>query len=208
MSRDGDPRRRLTTAALDVVREVGIAGVSARSVARAGGFSQSLIYHHYDSIEALLVDACAHGSEERVTQWRDALGRVDSLAGLVDLAERLHADEDAAGNVAVLAQFLAGSQTHPPLRDATRDALDVWTREIGPVISRLLGDGPVADVVDPTALTDLVADAFVGIELAGATRDDAALRSRFATLRRLVGLVESLASLGPVATSMVRRRLT
>lgn len=207
MPRATDARRRLTAATLEVVRRDGIAGVSARSVARAGGFSQALIFYHFDSVEDLLVAACEHGSEERVAHWRDRLDRVRSLGELVDLAERLHADEQDAGNVTVLAQFLAGAQTHPALRQATRAALDVWVREVRPVVRRLVGDTVVEGIVDPDDLAELVADAFIGIELAGSTRDADDLRRTFATLRRLVTVVESLAGLGGVAGRVVERRL-
>lgn len=202
-----DPRERLTAATLDVVREAGIAGVSARAVARAGGFSQALIFYHYDSVEDLLVAACHTGARERVDHWAERLRTVRTLSELVDLAEALHADELDHGNVTILAQFIAGAQTHPSLAAATADALQAWIEQIQPMVARLLQDSVLAEFIDPDDVASLVADAFLGIELAATTRDDAALHRRFATLRQLAGVFEALDGLGGITSGMIARRL-
>ena len=51
-----ETRQHIMAAALDTLREEGIAGTSARSIARNGDFSQAAIFYHFGSVEQLLVD--------------------------------------------------------------------------------------------------------------------------------------------------------
>ena len=48
-------RARILDAALQALRDEGIAGISARNIARHGGFNQALIFYHFRSVEGLLV---------------------------------------------------------------------------------------------------------------------------------------------------------
>lgn len=200
-------KRRLIDATIAVVGREGIAAVSARTIAAEAGVSQGLVFYHFESVENLLVQAATIGGEQHASEWATRLAGVDSLHGLVDLAEELHDTESGQGNVVVLAQFLAGAQTHPALAAATGAALDRWVALVEPVVTQLLDDTPLADTLDLKALSGVVADAFVGIELAAATRDAAQVAERFALLRDLASVVEVVLDLGPVATKAVRRKL-
>lgn len=205
--RSPDPRQRLTSAALQVVRETGIASVSARAIARAGGFSQALIYYHFDSVDDLLAAACRAGAAQRAELWAERLATVGTFSELVDLAEQLHAEEAGEGNVAVLAQFIAGAHTHPGLAQVTGEALESWLKEVRPVMRRLLEDSVVEQLLQLDDLTDLVVDAFLGIELASSTRPDSAMTGRFGALRELASIVEAVNDLGKVQASLLSRRL-
>src|SRR6266496_4787354 len=105
-----DTRERLIEGALDAMRTHGIAGVSARSIAAAAGVNQALVFYHFGSVDELLAAAVRHGAQQRVATYRERLGAVTSLRDLLDLGRSLHADERAAGNLAVLAQMLAGAE--------------------------------------------------------------------------------------------------
>lgn len=199
-----DPRQRLIDATLELVRRDGVAAASARSIAREGGFSQALVFYHFESVEDLLAAASDAGSREMIARWSARLDAVESMAALVDLAEDLHRDEEEAGNVTVLAQFLAASHQHPRVAAATGAALDRWAVVLEPTLERLLGDSPVADLLDAGDLARLVSDAFVGIELVGSTRGPDALQHRLDGLRHLALLVDRLDELGPAASRAIR----
>lgn len=200
-------RQRLVDATISIVGRQGIAAVSARTIAAEAGVSQGLVFYHFDSVENLLAESAAIGGEQHVAQWVEPLAAVTSLHGLVDLAQTLHETATRDGNVTVLAQFLAGSQSHPALAEATGAALARWADVIEPVVTRILGESPLAGSLDGRALSGLVADAFIGIELAAATRDEAQVQERFALLHDLASLVEVMFDLGPVAASALRRKL-
>ena len=78
-----DTRSRIVEAALATLRDEGITGVSARAVARHGGFNQALIFYHFGSVEGLLVAVARSESERRSALYAEALRSVTSLTQLV-----------------------------------------------------------------------------------------------------------------------------
>lgn len=158
-------REKLLAGALRALAEHGIAGVSARTVAAAAGVNQALVFYHFGSVDELLATACRYGAEHRVAHYRDRLAQVRTLSELLALAWELHAEESAAGHVAVLAQLLAGAQTQPRLVPDTATGLGLWVEEIEHVLHRVLSGSPLAEFVDLTGLARAVAAGFVGLEL-------------------------------------------
>jgi AcrR family transcriptional regulator len=199
-------REKLLAGALRALAEHGIAGVSARTVAAAAGVNQALVFYHFGSVDELLATACRHGAEQRVAHYRDRLAQVRTLSELLALAWELHAEESAAGHVAVLAQLLAGAQTQPRLVPATATGLGLWVEEIEQVLNRVLAGSPLAEFVDLAGLARAVAAGFVGLELYEGVDRDGAERA-LAALGQLAGLVTALDELGPVAQRAVRARL-
>ncbi|MCY0951510.1 hypothetical protein OTB16_18925 [Streptomyces sp. H27-S2] len=63
-------------------------------------------------------------------------------AELLAFARAMHAEERAAGQVAVLGQPLAAGQTAPALAAATSAGLALWIEELEAVLPRLLGATP------------------------------------------------------------------
>ncbi|MFC3500568.1 TetR/AcrR family transcriptional regulator [Micromonospora krabiensis] len=199
-------REKLIDGALVAIRTHGIAGTSARSIAAAAGVNQALVFYHFGSVDDLLAEACGAATTARVAVYRQRLARVGSLRELLDLGRVLHDQERAEGNVAVLAQLLAGAQTDQRLAEATAGALRLWTAEIEEVLRRLLRDSPVAPVADPAGLARAISAAFVGLELFEGV-DPAGAGDAFAALERLAVLVEVVDDLGPIARRALRARL-
>jgi AcrR family transcriptional regulator len=177
----GDTRAKLLEGALEALRTQGIAGASARSIAATAGVNQALVFYHFGSVDELLAAAVRHGAQQRVAVYRERLASVRSLRELLDVGRSLHADEREAGNLAVLAQMLAGAQTDARLVSATAAGLGLWVAEIEMVLSRILGGGPLAEFIDLGGLARVVAATFVGlglyegVDIAGANRAVAAL---------------------------------
>ncbi|MBX7265945.1 TetR/AcrR family transcriptional regulator [Micromonospora sp. Llam7] len=199
-------RDKLIEGALAAIREHGIAGVSARTIAAAAGVNQALVFYHFGSVDDLLTAACRSATAARVGVYRARFAEVTSLRELLDLGRALHERERAEGNVAVLAQLLAGAQSDPRLAEPTAAALGLWTVEIEAVLHRLLDGSPVAAVADPGGLARAISAAFVGLELFDGV-DPAGARSAFDALERLAVLVEVVDDLGPLARRAVRARL-
>ncbi|GHF54354.1 TetR family transcriptional regulator [Streptomyces mashuensis] len=206
MSPSADTRTKLLEGALRTVAEQGIAKVSARSIAATAGVNQALVFYHFGSVDDLLSAAFRHGAEQRVARYRERLDRVRTLSELLEVGRRLHVAERAEGNVAVLAQLLAGAQTQPRLAPATAAGLALWVEEIERVLVRVLAGTPLAGLVDASGLARAVASAFVGLELYEGVDADGALRALDA-LDQLSGLVSVLEELGPVGRRAVRARL-
>lgn len=201
-----DTRRKLLDGALDAVRTRGIAGVSARSVAAAAGVNQALVFYHYGTLDELLGAACLSATRDRVARYRTRFAEVSSLRGLLDLGRALHEEERAAGNVAVLAQLLAGAQADPALAGPVGQALDLWVVLIEATLRRLVAGSPLEDLVDVEELAPAVSAAFVGLELYEGV-DPRRAGHAFDALERLAVLVEVVEDLGPVARRALRARV-
>lgn len=171
-------REKLLEGALRTVAEQGVAKTSARTIAATAGVGQGLIFYHFGSVDELLAAACRFGAEQRVARYRERLAALNSLAELLEFARSMHAEERAAGNVALLGQLLAAGQSSPVLAAATADGLGLWIRELEDVLTRLLAATPLAGYADPAGLARATAASFIGIELyEGWTRRAPAARS-------------------------------
>jgi len=202
----GSTRERLLGATLRTVAEHGIAKVSARTVAAAAGVNQALVFYHFGSVEEMLAAACEQGARERVGRQREALEGVGSLTDLVHVARSVHAQERAAGNVALLGQLLAGAQSHPALAAPTAAGLELWVAEVERVLARLLEKTPLHGVVDVPGLARAVSASFVGLELYEAV-DEKGAEAAMSSLEQLANLLSAVEELGPITDRAVRRRL-
>ncbi|KJY33098.1 MULTISPECIES: TetR/AcrR family transcriptional regulator [unclassified Streptomyces] len=201
-----DTRERLMEAAISALKRQGISGVSARTIAGEIGANQALVFYHFKTVEGLLAAAVLRETGLRLDRYRPALDAADSLRELLSLGQRLHQEERAAGNVALLGQFLAGSTGQPRLAEATAAALQLWTDELQRVLERLYTGHPLGEFLDLPGLARAVAAAFVGLELYDGV-DPQGAAGAFAALDRLGALVEVVDGLGPVVSRAVRAKV-
>jgi AcrR family transcriptional regulator len=199
-------RRKLIDSAIEVLRTRGLAGVSARTIATEAGLDQALVFDHFGTVDALVEAACRESTADRVRLYHERFLAVTSLRGLLSLARQLNIAERDAGNVAVLAQMLAGAQHDQGLAAAARDSLGLWVAEIETVLRRVLADSPISELASPADLAPAVAAAFIGIELYEGVDPEATARALTA-LETLSVLAEVLDDLGPVARYALRSHL-
>jgi AcrR family transcriptional regulator len=202
-----DTKQKLLDGALAAVRQHGVAGVSARTIAAAAGVNQALVFYHFGSVDDLLAAACDAATRARVAVYAEQLERVRSLRELLDVGRRLHEEERRLGNVAVLAQLLAGAQNDERLVAPTARALGMWTEPIEATLTRLLATSPVAEVADIPGLARTVAAAFIGLELYEGV-DPAGATQALSALEQLAVLVEVVDELGPVARRALKAKVT
>lgn len=202
----GDTRQRLLAGTIATLRDKGIAGVSARSIATAAGVNQALVFYHFGSVEELVIAACQGETQARVSQYSEQLTGVTSLRELLTVGQSLHENERAAGNTQVLAQVLAGAQTSPTLAEAARQALGLWVTEIEQTLQRVLADSPIKAALDIPGLARAVSAAFIGLELYEAADPDST-KHAMAALAQVAVLTDVLDDLGPVARRALRNRL-
>ena len=193
-----DTKQRLLDGAIAAIREHGIAGVSARTIAAAAGVNQALVFYHFGGVHELLAAACTASTAARADGYAERLAKVGSLRELLDTGRELHAEERRLGNVAVLAQLLAGAQTDERLAAPTAASLNLWVVEMETVLIRLLADSPIGAVIDPPGLARALSAAFIGLELFDGVDPDGAARALDA-VGRLAALLEVVEDLGPVA---------
>ncbi|GAB3710411.1 TetR family transcriptional regulator [Amycolatopsis oliviviridis] len=199
-------KQRLIDGALETIRTSGITAVSARTVAAAAGTNQALIFYHFGSVEELIAQACVTATESRVTHFRDRFAEVSTLGELLELGRVIHAEERAEGNMAVLAQALAGAQGGGRLAEATRQALDKWVHEVRQTLDRVLAGSPVLELAETEGLAHAVSAGFLGLTLFESVDPEGAEHALRA-LGQLAVLADVLEGLGPVATRAVRAKL-
>ncbi|MDX6257432.1 MAG: hypothetical protein QOJ11_3766 [Frankiales bacterium] len=201
-----DTRRKLIDGTIATLRDKGIAGTSARAIAAAAGVNQALVFYHFGTVDELIDTAGRESTEERVALYRPQFEQVTTLRGLLALGRELNVREREAGNVAVLAQILAGAQQDPKLAAAAKQSLALWIDEVEAVLVRLLKDSPLAEVTQPAGLARGIAASFVGIELYEGV-DPAGAEAAMASLEMLGLMVEVVDDLGPVARRALRAKL-
>jgi AcrR family transcriptional regulator len=202
----GDTRERLLSAAIATLRDKGIAGTSARSIATAAGVNQALVFYHFGTVEELIIAACQSATQARVSLYSDQFAGVTSLRELLTVGQSLHEAERAAGNTQVLAQVLAAAQQNSTLAEAARQALDLWIVEIEQTLQRILADSPIRAALDIPGLARAISAAFIGLELYEAA-DAASAQHAMDALAQVAVLTEVLDDLGPVARRALRTRL-
>jgi AcrR family transcriptional regulator len=199
-------RTRLEHAALASLREDGVAGLSARTIARRADANQALVFYHYGTVTALVAAAALDSVTTAVDRYRLQFDAAGSFAELLAVGRALHESERAAGNVAVMAQLTAAAQTDPVVAETARRCLDSWADALEPTVRRLLRTTPLDGLVDHHGLTRAVSASFLGMELYEGV-DPAAAAAALVSLEQLGAVLEAVNDLGPIARRAVRARL-
>jgi AcrR family transcriptional regulator len=198
-------RDKLLTAAAETLAHEGLAGVSARTIAARAGVNQALVFYHFESVSGLLEASVRRSVDLAVASYRDRFADVTTLGELLTVGRDLHEAEKRAGNVAQMAQVMAGALRDETLAGAGRYAMDRWSAEIETVLARVLPATPLAGLVEPAGLSRAIAAAFIGLELYDGVDPDG-VSSALTSLDALGALVSALDAVPQVAIRAVRRR--
>ncbi|MEU7612304.1 TetR/AcrR family transcriptional regulator [Micromonospora sp. NPDC049204] len=201
-----DTKQRLLDGTIAAIREHGIAGVSARTIAAAAGVNQALVFYHFGTVDVLLAAACRTSTAARVQHWSARLASAGSLRELLAVGRALHDEERQLGNVTFLAQMLAGAQADQRMAAPTAAALQLWVDEIEAVLRRLLAGSPFVEVADVPGLARAVSAAFIGLELYEGV-DRAGADQALAALDQLALLLEIVDDLGPIARRALQTKV-
>jgi AcrR family transcriptional regulator len=202
----GDTRSALLAAAVRSLATEGIAGTSARAIAREAEVNQALVFYHFGSVEGLLAEASEAVARRRAEVYGRRLAGVVSFRELSQVARQLHAEERANGNLDVLAQVLAGARTHTGLRPSVQRSFDLLAEQVAVTLTRLVEATVLEGLVDPAGLGRSIAAGFLGIELLDALSEEGG-GGLFTTLDTLTALADAVAGLGAIEQRLVRRRL-
>src|SRR3954471_13041333 len=198
-------RDRLLEAAARALADDGVAAVSARTLAARAEVNQALVFYHFGSVSGLLDAAVRRSVDLAVASYRDRLRDAMSLAELLLIGRNLHESEKRAGNVAQMAQVMAGALRDESLAGAGRYAMERWSAEVADVLQRVLRPTPLHGLVNPQGLARAVAAGFIGLELYDVVDPEAATDA-LSALDALGALVSAFDAVPPVAVRAVRSR--
>jgi hypothetical protein len=153
---------------------------------------------------AKLVETAALASVgAAIERHRAALAAASTFAELFAVGQRVNAEEREAGNVAVMAQLVAGAHLDPTIGASARDCLAQWIGALEPTVAVVLDSGPLRGLIDPHGLVRAISSAFIGLELYESVDPDGA-SAAVTSLEQLGSLLEAIDTLGPVAHRAVR----
>lgn len=208
----GSTRDRIIDAAYDTLATEGVVNASARTIAARGGFNQALIFYHFGSVDALLVEAARRGAERRVEAFRTDSAETSGLTDLVALATRLHEEDGQTEAVRVLVQMMAAAMSNPEMGSAVLDGFEGWIRFVEEAVASAIDGSPLEGVLPVRQVAHAISAMFLGIELIdGLDPDRSESDEVFAALRELGRLVETIGDaipdrLRPAATRYVNRQ--
>jgi AcrR family transcriptional regulator len=145
-------RHRIIEAVFATLAREGFAGVTARAVARTGGFNQALIYYHYGSVENSMFAALKRFSEDRLERYESVLDGVDSVSRLLASMAELYERDVAAGQLAAVQEIVAGCSSSPELGGRVVDLLEPWVGLAERIVRRLV-EGTAFEALVPVPET-------------------------------------------------------
>jgi AcrR family transcriptional regulator len=157
MSPRGRPRNEacghnILVAALELVAQVGIAGLTMDSLAERAGVGKATIYRRWSSKEALMLDAwMAAVATPEVPDTGTLRGDVLTLFGSFS-------DSDLAPDMMqrVFPQMIAAARTNPDVADAYRTFVEERRRPLREVLVRAAARGELPAGLDVELVQDLL----------------------------------------------------
>lgn len=159
-----ETKDKILDAALETLGTEGLVGTSARAIAKTGDFNQALVFYHFGSIAGLLLAALDRAHEHRMATFGPDIAKVNDLAGLASIGQKLHA-ASCDSDQAALAAIVAGWPSTSEHGKTVLAVLKPWNDLIAEALTRIVGDHPLAQFMPADDLAYAVSALFFGIEL-------------------------------------------
>lgn len=165
MAPRAEARKRLLEATIQTLAVEGHGGTTARSIARTGGFAPGVIYYHFDDLEALLVAALRHTSQERRERYEEALGSCTDATELLARLRELYAEDMSdQGHIDAVQELFTASASSPRLREELLAHVDSWTEFAAAAAQRLVAGTALESLVPARELGMMAVAMFLGVQ--------------------------------------------
>jgi TetR/AcrR family transcriptional regulator, transcriptional repressor for nem operon len=153
-------RQMIIERAAPVFNVHGYFGASISDLIRETQIGKGGIYNHFESKEALAVEAFEFSVELVRERFRAALaghGRaVERLLAIVGVFRSVIDDPPLPGGCPVLNTAIEADDTNPPLRDRAKQVMDEWQELIIRVARKGIRTGELRSETDPEALATII----------------------------------------------------
>jgi AcrR family transcriptional regulator len=161
----GAVRPALIAAAIDVLREQGFVGASARTIAARAGVNSAAVFYHFGSVNELLLAALDSSTHERLNRYREATVHVADIGEAVRIVATLNREDYGSGHIAVMAALVGGAAAIPGLGPLIAERVQPWIDLTTEVIERLIAGTALASVFSPPVIARALVSLFLGVEL-------------------------------------------
>jgi len=182
-------RQALIEAAVEVLKSRGFNGASARAIATEAGVNQALVFYHFGTVAALLLAALDEVSARRLRRYTTELAEVTDPASLIALATKVFREDIDSGDIAVLAEMIAGSSSAPELGAEVAKRIAPWKDFASLAIESGFSTSGLVSLLPIGAVSHAAVALYLGLEMLSHLDGD----RTGATL-----LFEQLARLAPV----------
>jgi TetR/AcrR family transcriptional regulator, transcriptional repressor for nem operon len=153
-------RQMIVERAAPVFNMHGYFGASMSDLIRETRIGKGGIYNHFESKEALAVEAFEFAVELVRERFRKALSgqerAADRLMAIIAVFRSVIDDPPLPGGCPVLNTAIEADDTNPPLRDRARQVMDEWQELIIRVVRKGIRMGELRPEIDPEALATVV----------------------------------------------------
>jgi AcrR family transcriptional regulator len=153
-------RENIIRQAAALFNQQGFAGASMSDIMLATGLQKGGIYRHFESKEALALEAFDYAIAQTGARFTAALdGRenaIDRLRGVIDVFARLHDDPPVPGGCPMLNTAIESDDGNPALRARARAAMDGLRTLIRQTVRKGIPRNEVREDVDGDELASLM----------------------------------------------------
>jgi AcrR family transcriptional regulator len=158
-------RERIVEAALETLRTRGFHGASSRAIAEVGGFNPALTFYHFGSVHDLLLTALEHASSGRFERYAPDARAARSPTELLELMQRIYAEDVESGFIRVASEMVAGAVAHPELGPRVVDLMQPWIDLAEESFARIAKGTPLEALADPAELASAAVMFYLGANL-------------------------------------------
>ena len=165
-------RLALSEATVEVLASEGFGGTTAKAIAARSGCRESLIFYHFGSVTALVIEAVQELSNRRLADLGEALRDATTPEALVEIVREAIADDLRKGDLKVLLATLEGARREPTIASALTGLLRPWEALATRTFQWQAQVHPLGVFVPAPLVAKLVLAGLVGLELLGSVHED------------------------------------
>ena len=164
-SRDeSEAQQQLIQSAIDVIKEKGIEGATARSIADKAGLNQSLIFYYFGSVNGLVIESVRDMSAKRRAIYTEVLAKSTTLPDAATKVFNVFKEDRKACSFVVLSQFVVSASNNEEIAKSLEEIYNPWLDLIEHELKRLLNNGNLPnEITYKDAAMSLMA-LFMGIQ--------------------------------------------
>lgn len=160
MTKGEQTRERLLAQAAQVFNQRGFFGASLSDLMQATGLQKGGIYNHFESKEALALEAFDYALARIDQCLREALANKpaarDRLLAMIDVLQSNVEDPPVRGGCPILNTAIESDDAHPVLRERARHAMDQWRATIQRIIAKGIKTAELRPDIDADQTATLI----------------------------------------------------